>query len=244
MPGINDFKGFALSAPDTYTPAQWAALTSLLAAGFTTGVASTKQVNTAFRQFSSMAAALGKIIADAELDALDDGNVTSLADKLIQAFSLSVGDGAGVIKIAAGNYLPLRTLKTNGAAVNRVGGYANLFAKIGTTFGAGNGSSTFNLPDLRGVFLRGWDDGRGVDSGRAIATLQGHALQDHAHQGINYDGSGWDAGDPGPYITGGPAEPQGIQSSPNSFTGGIRAGASIAAETRPVNVAVQFVISY
>ncbi|MEX4016975.1 phage tail protein [Haemophilus influenzae] len=37
---------------------------------------------------------------------------------------------------------------------------------MGTTFGAGDGSSTFNLPDLRGEFVRGLDDGRNVDGGR------------------------------------------------------------------------------
>ncbi|WP_231679148.1 phage tail protein, partial [Ralstonia pseudosolanacearum] len=50
--------------------------------------------------------------------------------------------------------------------------YAALYAEIGTTFGAGDGAATFNLPDLRGEFLRGWDDGRGVDSGRGIGTWQ------------------------------------------------------------------------
>ena len=34
--------------------------------------------------------------------------------------------------------------------------YDNLFYAIGTTFGAGDGSTTFNLPDLRGEFIRGW----------------------------------------------------------------------------------------
>lgn len=87
MPGTNDFKGFALTATDTYTPAEWAALTALLANGFSTGVASTKQVNTALRQASSMTAALGKIISDAEINALDNGNVSALATSLLQALA-------------------------------------------------------------------------------------------------------------------------------------------------------------
>ena len=37
------------------------------------------------------------------------------------------------------------------------------------------------LPDLRGEFIRGWDDGRGVDSGRAILTGQGQSVQEHTH---------------------------------------------------------------
>ena len=57
-----------------------------------------------------------------------------------------------------------------GQAVSRAT-YANLFAKIGTTFGVGDGSTTFNVPDLRGEFIRGLDNGRGVDSGRAYSAV-------------------------------------------------------------------------
>jgi microcystin-dependent protein len=49
-------------------------------------------------------------------------------------------------------------LKCNGAAVSR-STYAVLFAAIGTLYGAGDGTTTFNLPDYRGEFLRGLDDG-------------------------------------------------------------------------------------
>lgn len=71
-------------------------------------------------------------------------------------------------------------LKANGAAVSRTT-YAALFAAIGTTFGAGDGSTTFNLPDLRGEFVRGWDNGRGIDSGRAFGTQQTDDLKSHTH---------------------------------------------------------------
>ena len=37
------------------------------------------------------------------------------------------------------------------------------------------------LPDLRGEFIRGWDDGRGIDTGRSILSIQGYATEDHAH---------------------------------------------------------------
>lgn len=66
---------------------------------------------------------------------------------------------------------PAGWLVANGAAISRAT-YAELFAKIGTTFGAGNGTTTFNLPDLRGEFIRGWDNGRGVDSGRVLGSAQ------------------------------------------------------------------------
>lgn len=66
---------------------------------------------------------------------------------------------------------PTGWLKANGAAISRTA-YADLFAVIGTTFGAGDRVNTFNLPDLRGEFVRGWDDGRGVDSGRVMGSRQ------------------------------------------------------------------------
>lgn len=71
-------------------------------------------------------------------------------------------------------------LKANGAAVSRVT-YAALFTEIGTTFGSGDGVATFNLPDLRGEFLRGWDDGRGLDPGRAFGSTQAGQNASHTH---------------------------------------------------------------
>ena len=67
-------------------------------------------------------------------------------------------------------------LKANGAAVSRTT-FSALFNAIGTAFGAGDGSTTFNLPDMRGEFPRGWDDGRGVDSGRSFGTAQLDQMQ-------------------------------------------------------------------
>ena len=67
--------------------------------------------------------------------------------------------------------IPTGFLKENGAAISRTT-YAALFAIIGTTYGVGDGSTTFNLPDSRGEFFRGLDDGRGLDSGRALWVAQ------------------------------------------------------------------------
>ncbi|MFG6139516.1 phage tail protein [Halomonas sp. B23F22_10] len=77
---------------------------------------------------------------------------------------------------------PAGWLKCNGAAVSR-SAYADLFAAIGTTFGAGDGSTTFSLPDYRGEFPRWLDDGRGIDSGRGIAEAQGDQNKAHDHGG-------------------------------------------------------------
>lgn len=78
---------------------------------------------------------------------------------------------SGAVMHFAMSSAPTGWLKANGAAISRTT-YASLFAAIGTTFGSGDGSSTFNVPDLRAEFVRGWDDGRGVDSGRVFGSYQ------------------------------------------------------------------------
>ena len=77
----------------------------------------------------------------------------------------------GIVGYTAASSPPAGWLKRNGAAVSRTT-YAALFAAIGTTYGAGDGSTTFNLPEGRGDFDRGWDDGRGVDAGRVLGSFQ------------------------------------------------------------------------
>lgn len=62
-------------------------------------------------------------------------------------------------------------LKVNGAPFDK-----NKYSKLGVTYPSGV------LPDMRGEFVRGWDDGRGVDAGRALLSAQGHAYQSHSHQ--------------------------------------------------------------
>lgn len=89
----------------------------------------------------------------------------------------------GSIIYVAGNTAPAGTIKANGAAVSRTT-YAALYAAIGTAYGAGNGSSTFNVPDLRGEFVRGWDDSRGVDAGRILGSVQSDQLRSHTHGGV------------------------------------------------------------
>jgi microcystin-dependent protein len=82
----------------------------------------------------------------------------------------------------AGNVAPAGFLKANGAAISRTT-YAALFGVCGTTYGVGDGATSFNLPDARGVVIRGWDDGRGLDSGRGFGTYQADAFQTHLHTG-------------------------------------------------------------
>jgi microcystin-dependent protein len=93
---------------------------------------------------------------------------------------------AGTVIWTARTTAPTGYLKANGTAVSR-STYATLFSAIGTLYGAGDGSTTFNLPDLRGEFIRGWDDGRGVDAGRAFGSGQAAAFASHQHTGSTAD---------------------------------------------------------
>ena len=89
---------------------------------------------------------------------------------------------AGTVIYHAANTAPAGFIKANGSAVSR-STYSNLFTAIGTTYGAGDGSTTFNIPDLRGEFMRGWDDSRGIDSGRAFGSAQTDEFKSHDHIG-------------------------------------------------------------
>jgi hypothetical protein len=141
----------------------------------------------------------------------------------------------GSIKYFAMSTAPLGYLKANGAAVSRTT-YARLFTAIGTTFGTGDGSTTFNLPDMRSVFPRGWDDGRGLDSGRVFGSYQADDFASHNHT-MTLDIRGGD--DPSPtgkkaWCGDLPYHGQGTNTSNN--TGGT--------ETRPKNIALLACIKY
>lgn len=153
-------------------------------------------------------------------------------DQTKLTYNPSTGELAGVMPVGtviwtARNTAPTGFLKCNGAAVSRTT-YAALYAAIGTTFGVGNGSTTFNVPDLRGEFIRGWDDSRGVDSGRVFGSAQADELESHTHLS---------AGGGNQVPSYGPSSPVAVGSStPTSATGG--------SETRPRNVALLACIKY
>ena len=124
---------------------------------------------------AAMSAAISNLVngAPGALDTLRElatalGNDANFANNI--AAKIDQAAPAGTVAYIAGSAAPAGWLKANGAEVSRTT-YAPLFAAIGTRYGAGNGTSTFNLPDLRGEFVRGWDDGRGVDVGRALGIV-------------------------------------------------------------------------
>lgn len=95
----------------------------------------------------------------------------------------------GVLQDFAGNNAPDGWLLCDGSEVSRTE-YAALFAVIGTTYGVGDGSTTFNLPDERGMFRRGLDNmgtaagAAGVDvdgTARTVGQSQAHELGSHNH---------------------------------------------------------------
>ena len=102
----------------------------------------------------------------------------------IAAFAVN-GVPAGSVLSTASNNIPIGYLLCNGQALDTTL-YSNLFTAIGYTYG-GSGSS-FNLPDYRGTFLRGLDNGRGYDVGRAIGTYQTDAFGAHSHHEFGGDG--------------------------------------------------------
>lgn len=177
----------------------------------------------------------------------------------------------GSVITFAGPSAPAGYLQCNGAAVSRTT-YADLFAVIGTMYGVGNGSTTFNLPDYRGYFLRGRDNGAGVDPDRAsrtnrgdgttgdnVGTKQSHQFYSHNHSAsssISHNPSYWDQFMAMMYnnahgqTMGAP--PQG--SAGNDFawawnnTNALVVSTSVAAnggnETRPSNINVLYCIKY
>ena len=115
--------------------------------------------------------------------------------------------------------------------------YAALFAAIGTTFGVGDGSTTFAVPDHRDLFTRVWNGGgSGYDTGRAFGTYQADALKDHKHQETASTTGGGSSG---------------IQANPGNgigdvylLTEGVYGVAGGAIETRPKNIGVNSFIKY
>ena len=91
----------------------------------------------------------------------------------------------GAIHMYAASNAPSGWLLCNGTAMSRTT-YSNLFVVIGTNYGAGNGSTTFNLPDLRQRFALGANNGLGMRGGASAVTLTTNQIPSHTHP-IAYD---------------------------------------------------------
>ena len=85
----------------------------------------------------------------------------------------------GAVFYMAKSTVPYGYLEANGQAVSRTT-YAALWQYLGSP-NTGDGATTFNLPDYRGEFIRGWDHGRGVDTNREIGSIQYSQNLEHGH---------------------------------------------------------------
>ncbi|MDA7023996.1 phage tail protein [Pseudomonas fragi] len=112
----------------------------------------------------------------------NNSEILATTKALKALYELIADEAVGEIFTVAMNTPPTRSLRANGDAVSRTV-YAKLFAKIGTTYGAGNGVSTFNLPDARGLHPRFLDDGRGIDVDRVLGSYQADDIRSHNHTG-------------------------------------------------------------
>jgi microcystin-dependent protein len=187
---------------------------------------------------------------NAPLEKLDVNGKINIGGSIISKDGI-----VGQVVYFARNTAPEGWLKCNGATISRTT-YAELFNAIGTTFGAGDGESTFQLPDLRGEFIRGWDDGRGVDSGRAFGVSQGDSTKrpntsfttnnqgNHNHATLSSGGTFGHqskAGD-GPSAIWSRGPGNSVTSSGGSHTHTITGGGD--PETRPKNVSLLSCIKY
>ena len=93
---------------------------------------------------------------------------------------LASGVPVGTILAHAANTPPSGFLECNGSNISR-STYATLFSTISTTFGVGDGSSTFALPDLRGQFIRGWANTGSTDASRVFGSTQTDQNKNHTH---------------------------------------------------------------
>lgn len=160
-------------------------------------------------------------------DAITGANLIPMINNQDATNIIQVSSPVGNVQVFAASSIPSGYLECNGSALSRTA-YAALFAIIGTTYGVGDGSTTFNIPDLRGEFIRGYDNGRGIDTGRGIGTWQADDFKSHSHlYGRALGGSGIDSFTSGSFTT---------ASVQTGLTGGN--------ETRPRNIAMMYCIKY
>jgi microcystin-dependent protein len=188
----------------------------------------------------------GKFPTDAfKFDEASDDTPTVTIDRRIKDKTGYLAP-VGAIEMYGGSTAPDGWLLCNNAAISRTT-YAELFGVIGTTFGVGNGSTTFNVPDFRGIFPRGagtsakLTDANSDAFAGTLGTYQNDKMQGHVHK----QKLGSTAGS----IITGQIVPNlssfGLtQSTQVPFTDGENGTPRTGAETNPANLGITFIIKY
>ncbi|EFO5050449.1 phage tail protein [Escherichia coli] len=262
----NDFKAFATGKnANVMSQEEWEALPALLS-GFTAGKASSAQVNKVIRQASFIAAALAQFVSDkTQRDVLDNGDLPGFVELLGSGFAveylsrknpfgdiksdgtvktalenLGLGEGAPAIGVpffwpsaampntVIDSWSSMVFLKFNGAKFS-----ATDYPVLAKVF------PSLVLPEARGDFIRIWDDGRGVDSGRALLSAQSDDFKTHEHKILGLNGSGSNVvfgtvSNASPLYTSGVSQPGGSALPAFQNPGGT--------ETRPRNIAFNFLV--
>lgn len=151
----------------------------------------------------------------------------------------------GQVSYFAAFAAPTGWIVADGRALSRTQ-YPRLFALLGTFFGGG--ATTFNIPDLRGEFIRGLDSGRGVDPGRSFASIQQstnlahtHSLNDPGHNhGMPVNGN---TGQNYATVSAGDSTPYDVVTPTLSTGTGMTMNTSGGSESRPRNMALLACIS-
>lgn len=171
------------------------------------------------------------VVYNSRTDELEYVDIDALVRSIIADAGNSVPSGA--VSFFAMSIAPDGWLECDGREVQR-DVYPKLFSAIGETYGAGDGTTTFMLPDLRGEFIRGWDNGKGIDAGRSFGSSQPDEFKEHTHR-IQYTETSLGSGEEPWSFDSGPGF-QSIQYQTTSETGGV--------ETRPRNIALLPCIKY
>lgn len=159
--------------------------------------------------------------------------------------SKEVPPGTVIAFAGAGQAPPEGWLWCDGQAVSK-NEFPGLFAALGTSYG-GTGNPMFQVPDYRGRFLRGLDEGAGrdPDAGRALGSEQADAFQSHWHK-HSYKLQAKAA--TGNYTSVAHWQYSGAGEDNDSIRDAVAAGSGgtprTASETRPVNIAVRYCIKY
>ena len=150
---------------------------------------------------------------------------------------------AGAVQAFAMNSAPTGWLAADGTAVSR-STYADLFTAIGTTYGVGDGSTTFALPDLRGIFVRGSGEQTisGITYNKTFAAKEGDAFQGHWHELTNSTNVLRFAG--GSALGGNPQCLTYSLEVKNPTSDGTNGTPRTASETRPANIALLYCIKH